>query len=146
MLSAASFAESGEFETAREMLDGSKKVLLVLTGRETDTKSIKYSLNTAQRTDASLEVLTTSTSQAVAELIAICEREAEAVNMPLEVVKLSGCVRDALFNHMKSRRDVICVVIESTESLEADCTGKSSGLEGAWERLGCPLALVAEKS
>lgn len=146
MLSAASFAESGEFDTAQEMLEGSKKVLLVLTGRETDTKSLTYALNIARRTDAGLELLTTSTNQAVAEIVALCEKEAGAAGMPLKVAKVKGCVKEALFSHMKKRRDIICVVIESTDALEIDCSRDHRSLDGIWDKLGCPLALVSEKS
>ncbi|RJQ41868.1 MAG: hypothetical protein C4534_11225 [Gaiellales bacterium] len=146
MLSAASFAESGEFDTARELLAGSKQVLLVLTGRETDTKSLTYGLNIAQRTGAGLEVLTTSASQAVAELVAICEARAGEAGAPLKVAKVKGCVKEALLAHMKNRRDIICVVIESTEALETECTREHKHLDSVWEKLGCPLALVSEKS
>ena len=146
MLSAASFAESGDFETARELLAGDKKVLLVLTGRETDTKSLSYALNIAQRTDASLELLTTSANQAVAEIVALTEREAVETGIPLKIAKVKGCVKEALFAHMKKQRNIICVVIESTEALKTDCTRDEKSLDGIWEKLGCPLALVSEKA
>lgn len=146
LFSAASFAETGEFETAREILDGNKQVLLVLTGREQDSKSLTYAINIAQRTDAGLEVLATSTSQAAAEVMARCEEEARRNSVPLKAVKMKGCVKDALFKHMKKRRDIICVVIESTEALKIDCSREDKSLDGIWEKLGCPLALVSEKA
>jgi hypothetical protein len=146
MLNAASFAESGEFDTAREMLDSSKQVLLVLTGRESDTKSLTYALNIAQRTDADLEVLSTSTSQAAAEIVALCEQEAKRHSVALKTMKVKGCIKDALFAHTEKRRDIICVVIESMETLNIDCSHKEKSLDGVWEKLGCPLALVSEKA
>lgn len=146
MLSAASFAETGEFEAARELLSGKKNVLLILTGRETDTKSLSYALNIAQRTDASLELLTTSTSQTVAEIVALCEKEAGELGLSLKIAKVKGCVKEALFEHMKKRHDIICVVIESTEALKIDCSRDEKSLDGIWEKLGCPLALVSEKA
>lgn len=146
LLSAASFAESGEFDTARELLDGNKQVLLVLTGRESDTKSLTYAISIAQRTEAGLEVLTTSTSQSAAEIVALCEDEALRNSVPLKITKTKGCVKDALFAHMDKRRDIICVVIESTEALKIDCSREDKSLDGIWEKLGCPLALVSEKA
>jgi hypothetical protein len=146
MLSAAAFAESGEFDVAREMMDGNRKVLLVMTGRETDNNSFTYALNIAQRTGAELEVLTTATNQPIAEIIAMGEKDATKIGMSLKVAKVKGCVKDALFAHMDKRRDIICVVIESTEFLEIDCSRDSGSFSRAWEKLGCPLALVSERS
>ena len=146
LLSAASFAESGDFETAREMLGGSKQVLLVITGRESDAKSLTYAINIAQRTEAGVEVMTTSTSRVAAETVALCEEETKRSSIPLKIIKMKGCVKDALFAHMKNRRDIICVVIESTEALKIDCSREDKSLDGIWEKLGCPLALVSEKA
>jgi hypothetical protein len=146
LLSAAAFAESGEFETAMELLEGNKKVLLVLTGRESDTKSLDYALSIARRTDAGLEVLSTSTTSQTSKIMDLCKQETTRNSVSLRSVKARGCVRDALFAHMKKRRDIICVVIESTETLRTDCSHGGKSLDGIWEKLGCPLALVAEKT
>ena len=57
MLSAAAFAETGEFETARELARGSRKVLLILTGSVADTKSFTYAMSVAERIGAGLEIM-----------------------------------------------------------------------------------------
>src|SRR5665648_1239735 len=75
LVSAASFAEAGEFDTARDMLDGGRKVLLVLTGRETDVKSLKYAFSIAARTQAGLEVLVAADG-GTAEVLRLCKEEA----------------------------------------------------------------------
>jgi hypothetical protein len=143
MMSAASFAEAGEFETAREMLAGRKKVLLVLTGIEADTKSLKYALNTAQRTDAALEVLVTSDRKGTSRLIEECTERARAASVGLKVEKRIGCMKEAIVNHTKRRRDILCVVVESTNSLNRGCSQEDIKLEGVWKTLGCPLVLVS---
>lgn len=145
LFSAATFAEAGEFETARELLGGERKVLLVLTGRESDTKSLKYALSIARRTLAGLEVLVTDTSETVAGLLKLCEQEAHKEAVALKVIRKSGCIKEAVIRYAKDRRDLVCVVIESTDALDTGCSGEQKRLTGIWEKLGCPLALVSEK-
>ena len=145
MFSAASFAEAGEFDTARDMLDGGRKVLLVLTGRETDVKSLKYAFSIAARTQAGLEVLVAADG-GTAEVLRLCKEEARNQGVTLKVTKKSGCIKEAVIKYARNRRDLICVVVESTEALNADCTTEQKRLTGVWEKLGCPLALVSEKT
>lgn len=147
LFSAASFAEAGEFDTARDMLDGDRgrKVLLVLTGRETDVKSLKYAFSIAARTQAGLEILAAADGGTV-EFLRLCEEEARDQGVALKVTKKSGCIKEAVIKYARNRRDLVCVVVESTEALNADCTGEQKRLAGVWEKLGCPLALVSEKT
>lgn len=145
MISAASFAEAGEFETAREMLDGSRQVLLVLTGRETELKSLKYAFSIAERTGAGLEVLAAE-GGSTAEMLSHSEEKARQLGVPLKVTRKSGCIKEAVIRYARGRRDLVCVVIESTDALNSDCSSEQKRLSGIWEKLGCPLALVSDKS
>ncbi len=144
LMSAAAFAEAGEFETARELLAGRKKVLLVVTGNETDSKSLKYALNTAQRTDAALEVLATSNSGGAKRMVGECIEGARKASVGLKVARRSGCIKEAIISHTKRRRDILCVVVESTSVLNMECSQEERRLEGVWKKLGCPLVLVSE--
>ena len=45
IMSSAAFAEAGEPDTAIKILHERRKVLLVLTGEETDMKAAQYALN-----------------------------------------------------------------------------------------------------
>ena len=144
LFSAASFAEAGEFDTARDMLRGDRKVLLVLTGRETDIKSLKYALNIAARTQADLEVL--AATNGTVKTLSICKKEARQKGVTIKVARKGGCIKEAVIRYAKDRRDLVCVVIESTEALDTDCSNEQQRLTGVWEKLGCPLALVSEKA
>lgn len=145
LFSAASFAEAGEFDTARDMIGGDRKVLLVLTGRETDVKSLKYAFSIAARTQAGLEVLA-STDGGTAEVLKLCQEEARRQGVTLKVTRKGGCIKEAVVKYAKDRRDLVCVVIESTEALNTDCSSEQKRLSGVWEKLGCPLTLVSEKT
>jgi hypothetical protein len=142
--SAASLAEAGEFDKAREMLAGRKKVLLVLTGSGDDSKALKYAINTAQRTDAALEVLVTSDGRSTDSLLDECSARSKEADVLLHVEQTVGCMKEAIVTHTKKRRDVLCVVVESTNALNRGCGENDANLRGVWKKLGCPLVMVSE--
>jgi hypothetical protein len=49
IMSSVAFAEAGEIDSAIEILHERHKVLLVLTGEETDMKAARYALNICKR-------------------------------------------------------------------------------------------------
>lgn len=143
-MSAASFAEAGDFDSAREMLSRRKRILLVLTGRELDEKSFQYAVNMAQRTDADIEALVTVRGKGVDEMLDSFAERSAADNTSFKVVrKKKGCIKDAVIKHTRRRRDFLCVVIESADSLDMECPDNNRKLEGVWGKLGCPLAVVS---
>jgi len=79
-------------------------------------------------------------------VLRLCKEEARNQGVTLKVTKKSGCIKEAVIKYARNRRDLICVVVESTEALNADCTTEQKRLTGVWEKLGCPLALVSEKT
>ncbi|HZD39785.1 MAG TPA: hypothetical protein VE131_03625 [Terriglobales bacterium] len=146
LFSAASFAEEGEPETARQFLEGRKKVVLVLTGRPSDVKPLKHALNLALRNDADIEALIVTPDKQAADSASDFLR-AEIKNMPVDVSvsRKSGCIKESIITHTRKRGDVLCVVAESEEILEIDCPRRHRKLEGVWRELGCPLTLVSQK-
>jgi hypothetical protein len=56
MLSAITFAEAGEFETAREFMAVKKKVLLAIRLGLAGSKTLKYAVNTCKRINADLDI------------------------------------------------------------------------------------------
>jgi hypothetical protein len=144
LMSAASFAEAGEFETARDLFHGDKKVLLVHTGRESNDKPFRYALNAAKRIGAALRVLSVSRDGATAGMIESYSERArqEAVDFAVEQAK--GCIKEAIIGHTKDRRDIQFVVVESNAVLEADCDQEDRKLRGTLSRLHCPLVMVSE--
>ena len=145
MLSAASFAEAGEADTARELLKARKTVLVVLTGRPGDERSCKYAVNMAMRTSADLEFLVTADNETSRSVLESCMGKLRQESAGYTVSKKSGCVRESIIGHTKKRSDILCVVVESAEMLDIDCSRKHKRLEGVWKELGCPLTLVSER-
>jgi len=141
IMSAITFAEEGEAETAREVL-GRKKVLLVVTGIVPDIKSLKYALNTAKRVNAALEVLYLQKDSMPfsEEMKSLLQEE----GLDFNVERKSGCFREKLIDYIGKRKDILFVVAESKNVLNAGCGPEEKELKGAWKRLGCPLVLVSE--
>ncbi|MEJ2183113.1 MAG: hypothetical protein P8Y66_06290 [Nitrospirota bacterium] len=144
VMSAASFAEADDLEAARKMVRGEKKVLLVLTGKETEASSFQYALNVAKRTGAGLEVLVTSGVEELREAVRGYEEKARQEEVAFTVVKKLGCAKEAIIGHATRRSDILFVVVESTAALEVDCIKENRKLKGSLRKIPCPLVLVSE--
>src|SRR3989304_5461381 len=147
MMSAITFAEAGEFETAKEM-EKNGNVLLVLRGVESERKSLKYALNISKRIGAGLEVLFVSAQKGVGEVLGAIEKaiEEKAKNegVALRVERKNGCIKKEIVSYTRKRRDIKFVVVESAETLDIDCGDKK--LADGWEKLSCPLVVVSEQA
>lgn len=139
-MSAITFAEAGDAEGARELLNR-KKVLLVITGIESDRKSFKYALNTSKRIGAALEVLYLAKGEKDLPEQMRSELGREGVEL---IFRKTGCFREKLIDHIGKRKDVLFVVAESRKILNAGCAPEEKELRGAWKKLKCPLVLVSE--
>ncbi len=143
-MSAAAFAENGEFETAKEILKGRHKVLLTLTGREADGKSFKYAVNICKRIGAGLEIMHISRSERVIQLLKHIKDELKKEDIVYEITEGIGCIRRAIINHTEKRGDIQFVIIDSSDSLDIECKKDDRTLSDAWEKLKCPLVLVSK--
>lgn len=144
IMSAVTFAEAGEFETARQIAKGNQKVLLTLTGRESDRKSFKYALNICKRIDAGLEILYTSKKGEILQMLREFQEELNKEGIIYEVIQGSGCIKEAIIHHTEKNRDIQFVVIESSDTLDLDCKRDDRVLSEAWKRLKCPLVVVSK--
>lgn len=145
LFSAASFAEEGAPEAAREIMEGRKKVLLVLTGRPSDARSLKHALNMALRNNADIEALVTCDPEAGDTVIPSLKSEMRDQPVGLTISRKGGCIREAIISQTRKRSDILCVVVESEEILDIECTHKHKKLDGVWRELTCPLSLVSER-
>ncbi|MBI4653823.1 MAG: hypothetical protein HY752_02355 [Nitrospirae bacterium] len=144
IMSAVTFAEAGEFETAREIVKGRQKVLLTLTRRESDRKSFKYALNICKRIGAGLEILFISKRDEILQTLREFQEELNKEDITYEIIQESGCIKEAIINHTEKRSDIQFVVIESSDALNMECKKDDRELSKAWEGLKCPLVLVSE--
>jgi hypothetical protein len=143
-LAAVSFAEEAEFETARELLKEERRVLLALRDDRIDEKTLKYALNTCIRVKADLDILYISANGELAPLVTRFLPLFEKEGIVYRLIKKSGCLKQAIIDYTDSKREILFVVVESSDSLDVDCGGKERRLSESWKNLKCPLVVVSE--
>lgn len=143
LMSAAAFAEMGEFETAKELSEGGS-VLLVLRGsEEEEKKTIKFALNISKRIGAGLEVLIVSAKSEAEKVLDYLRGVSEKEGIGLKVQRATGCIKNLIISYTKKRSDIKFVVIESPETLNIDCPERK--LQKEWSNIKCPLVMVSEQ-
>jgi hypothetical protein len=143
-MAAASFAEEGQFESARQMMKEERRVLLAVREHRTDRKTLKYALNTCRRVGAHLDILYVSVSGAVDPLLDGFYSELRGEGVLYRVIERTGCLKQAIIDYTNSRKEVLFVVIESSDNLDVDCSVRDRRLSDSWNNLKCPLVVVSE--
>lgn len=146
MMAAIAFAEEGEFETAKALMQTRKRGLLALRNRALDRKSATYALNTCKRIGIGLDLLVIGDEdeEKLDPSVAPFLKRLAAEGVPVTVIQKSGCLKQAILNHTSAANDILFVVIESQDTLERNCAQRDKRLSEAWRRLNCPLVVVAE--
>lgn len=147
-LTAASFAEEGDPETANSLMKESRRVLLALRTGQTDQKTLKYAVNTAKRINAQLDILQVGSSRVdrrdgdPALQPFLSELAAEGISYRL--ITRSGCLKQQIIDYTDSEKEILFAVIESSSSLDADCDKQDKELSELWRKLKCPLVVVMD--
>ena len=141
---AAAFAEAGEFEAARELAKGSRKVLLVLTGSLADTKSFTYAMSVAKRIDAGLEIMCFSSRKPDNGMLEYYQNLLEQKKVEFHIKIVSGCMKTRILEYTTKRSNIQFVVAESLDALNDECQQEDRSLRGTLKGLSCPLVLVSE--
>jgi hypothetical protein len=143
IMSAAAFAEAGEFETAKRMLYERKKVLLVLTGRETDMKAARYAVNTSKRIGAGIEVLYLAKNSEERSFLEESLKELKTKGIAYQVTECEKSLKGEIARFIEKEKDIEFVVIDSDELGVHSAKDQKAALN-EWERLRCPVVLVSE--
>lgn len=140
IMTAASFAEAGEFETAREVLKGERRVLLAMREGEVERKALTYALNTCKRIGADMDILYLSAIDAGENPVLkefFSELHREGINYRL--IQKIGRLREEIKNFTDSERNIDFVVVESPA---VDRWNREEGLSKILEKIKCPLVVV----
>ncbi len=138
IMSAAAFAEEGEFGAAKKILQERHKVLLVMTGMETDMKAARYALNTSKRIGAGIEILYLAKTSGEKSYLEEYLTELKTKGIEYQITKCEGSVEDEIVRFIEKEKDIQFVVIDS------EYLGIRSGRDHEWEKLKCPVVLVSE--
>lgn len=142
LMSAVSFAEEGEFNTAREMLKEERRVLLAVKREQMDKRTFRYAINACKRIGAHLDILYISPVEAIDPVLEECLSEIEKEGINYRLMRKSGCIKQEIIDYTNSKKGVLFAVTESSETLDVDCKGKR--LSDAWQNLKCPLVVVED--
>ena len=139
-LTAATFAQAGETDTAREIFKERRRVLLALREGEVESKVLKYAMNTSKRIGADLDVLYISSSSSpeapiLKEFFSLLEKE----GIEYRLVRRNGRLREEIRKYTESERGIHFVVVES---LAVDRWNKEEGLSEIVDKMKCPLVVV----
>ena len=139
ILSASAFAETGEYETARQLINSDQRVLLVLTGTIGDAKSLKYAENFCERMKAKLEVIC---SVGMRESVEVSLSSIREKGIEYTVAETDGCLKQAIVDITSTNQDIRYVVVNSYSDLEAGCSGDLNDLSDVRDIVRCPLVVV----
>lgn len=145
-MSAITFAEEGEFETAKSFIKTRQRVLLAIRNSRVDSKTCSYALNTCKRLNISLDLLVVGDAkkEELSPSLKPFLRQLDAESISFTITQKSGCLKQEIINHSDAGNDIIFVVIESQGTLDSNCAVKDKRLKDAWQRLKCPLVVVAD--
>jgi hypothetical protein len=142
-LAAVSFAEEGEFETAKKILNEERRVLLALRDSRVDSKTLRYAMNTCKRVGAGLDILYVSSSGLMDSILDRYQAELRDNDVPFRLIRKSGCLKQAIIDYTNTQKEVLFAVIESSDHLDVECAGKNRRLAESWKNLRCPLVVVS---
>ncbi|NJD55679.1 MAG: hypothetical protein FIA94_04645 [Nitrospirae bacterium] len=143
LMSAATFAQSGEHETARSILKGKDRVLAAVSDMAFDSSVFSYALNICMRTQCELDILyLTRTEPHMEEIHAFMSRAARE-GITSIITKKDGCMKQAILDYTSKKRSVLFVVVGTTPELDIECKAGEKSLSEAWKRLKCPLVVVS---
>ena len=151
-MSAAAFAEVGEFETAREIAgknkNAHKKVLVVLEGDDLNKRLLRYAADLCKRLGGQLEILHKQGLKQVD--ITKTELWQEFTKKEGQVVCTSlppgENLDDKLTEYGETRRDILCVVLRIHLM---DKKPSKNKVDKAWspdwimEKLNCPVMVYS---
>ncbi len=142
IMAAASYAEAGEFETARQTLKEQRSILLALTGERSDKNAFRYALNMCKRITADLDILYVSDS--VKGLLKEFKTELKKHGVAYQMIQKSGNLEEEVRNYSSMKKDILFVVVEVSEDVAIHSKKADKILSDAWDNLKCPLVVVSQ--
>jgi hypothetical protein len=143
LMTAITFAEAGEHETAREILGAGPTVVLATKAKTKSSNAFKYAINVCKRMGAQLDILYISSVQmlepSIVDLLAILNKE----GIPWRFIQKEGCLKKQIIDHTEQNSGIMFVITESSENLDIGCKKSSGLLSEEWTNLICPLVVVS---
>ncbi len=162
-MAAAAYAEAGEYQSARDILEPqtkTKTVLFVIEGSTPDPSAVSYALNYCSRSSAELDVLLviekssdddysslgikmTEGSRNIVGLV----RKIEEQQIPFKITIRLGDVNEKLLNYARRHKDVVMVIYDSPNIHKSKVKNRAwtQMVENISRQLSIPFVTVVEK-
>ena len=138
-MTAAAFAEEGDFETAVTLAGTKKRVLLVLPGRRSDMKCFAYAKNFCKRMRADLEILCIENYR---DTVNNLGNDLDREGIEYRVHFVDGCLKQAAVDVTRENPGIDYVVVNSYVGLETGCGESASALPDVGQMLMRPVVVV----
>jgi len=142
IMSSVDFAEAGEVDSAIKILHERHKVLLVLTGEETDMKAARYALNICRRIRVGIEILYITKKDDEIPFLKKYLKELKTKGIEYQVRRYKESMKKEIIRFIEKEKGIQFVVIDSDDIGIDSVSDKPETLK-KWERLNCPLVLVS---
>jgi hypothetical protein len=145
MMSASDFNEEYIFGRVKRDIGERHKVLLVLTGQETDMKAAKYVLHVTRRIRAGITILYIAQEDTENLLLNEYLMKLQSKGIELLVIPSARTIQETIIKFIEEgkKNDVNFVVMDSQDLGISSLTDQKVDMKNL-ERLRCPLVLVSE--
>jgi HSP90 family molecular chaperone len=145
MMSASDFNEEYIFGRVKRDIGERHKVLLVLTGQETDMKAAKYVLHVTRRIRAGITILYIAQEDTENLLLNEYLMKLQSKGIELLVIPSARTIQETIIKFIEEgkKHDVNFVVMDSQDLGISSLTDQKVDMKNL-ERLRCPLVLVSE--
>lgn len=157
-MTAATFAEAGEFEMARQYFmphkNAHKRVLLGTDREEINPKTLNYAMRLSYCIGGSLEIFHVihASAEGVNYEPVKKNRLVEAVKWVMgekgiiyELVMGKECLATEVLNYTQKRRDLLCVIFDAVETGSTGCQQAKEAMLAKFHAMHCPLVVYADQ-
>lgn len=144
LMSAITFAEVGEFETAKGFLQEDRRVLFATKDGQEDKQAFTYAVNICKRIGANLDILFVSSKMTLTPLIEGFIKELKKEGISHSVSQKEGCLKNQIVDYTNEKKGILFVVVESSKNLDSNCRRNGINFSQALKKLSCPLVVVSE--
>lgn len=157
-MTAATFAEAGEFEMARQFIkphkNAHKRVLLGTDRADINPKTLDYAMRLCQSIGGSLEIfhLLHLSEESMAGEPGQKNRLVKAIKGLLgekgivyQLVMGEECLAEEVLKYTSNRRDLLCVIFDAIGAGNSSCQQAKETMLAKFHALHCPVVVYAEQ-
>ncbi|MEO5358626.1 MAG: universal stress protein [Nitrospirae bacterium YQR-1] len=146
MFTAVTFAEEGEFDTAREFMMDSRRVLLAITENSIDRKTLLYTINTCKRINAELDILYLSKTNEMNNSLQTFLSELDNEGIKYRLIVKTGSLRSEIVAYTESNKEILYVIVDSSDNWDTTAYEKERDFPDLFKNLRCPLVVIKESA